>query len=169
MAKQAWRLLKHPDNLFAKIFKARYYRDEHLFEAKDRKYQSYGWSSILSELNLLKKGCQTIIGNGQNTRIYQDNWLPSEPPRPAVTDQRNNNMVVSELIESRGGYRAWNIQALNTYRTDEDKALVSSLFLAQKSEEDDVVWNYTSSGTVTIWHKITSITIILYIKPHMVT
>lgn len=34
LAKQAWRLLKSPNSLFAKLFKSRYYKDDHLFEVK---------------------------------------------------------------------------------------------------------------------------------------
>lgn len=64
LAKQAWRLLNSPNRLFAKIYKARYYKDEHLFEAKSKRYQSFGWSSILVGIDLLKKCCQNIIENG---------------------------------------------------------------------------------------------------------
>ncbi|XP_019086489.1 PREDICTED: uncharacterized protein LOC109126954 [Camelina sativa] len=37
LAKQAWRLLKYPNSLFAKVMKARYYKDDNLLDAKEQK------------------------------------------------------------------------------------------------------------------------------------
>lgn len=52
LAKQSWRLLKHPTTLFAKLFKAKYFKDSTIIQAKAQKEQSYGWYSILVGLQL---------------------------------------------------------------------------------------------------------------------
>lgn len=36
------------------------------------------WRSLEHGLDLLKKGVISRIGNGENTRIWGDNWLPRE-------------------------------------------------------------------------------------------
>ncbi|XP_019099689.1 PREDICTED: uncharacterized protein LOC109132510 [Camelina sativa] len=56
LAKQAWQILKFPNSFFAKVMKARYFPDSSILDATPKKSQSYGWSSILSGLDLLKKG-----------------------------------------------------------------------------------------------------------------
>ncbi|CAA7033537.1 unnamed protein product [Microthlaspi erraticum] len=53
LAKQAWRLLKHPNTLFARLMKARYYKDTSILDGKHRANESYGWSSIVTGLTLL--------------------------------------------------------------------------------------------------------------------
>lgn len=55
LAKQAWRIINNPDSLFARIMKARYFKDCFVLDAKERPYQSYGWSSLLVGIALLKK------------------------------------------------------------------------------------------------------------------
>ena len=54
-AKQAWRIIRYPDSLFARLMKARYFNDESIIDAKPKKYQSYGWSSIIKGLDVIKK------------------------------------------------------------------------------------------------------------------
>lgn len=51
LAKQAWRLLRYPNSLCARVLKARYYLNDSTLEVKPRSYQSYGWASILEGLN----------------------------------------------------------------------------------------------------------------------
>lgn len=141
LATQAWRLLKYPDNLFAKIYKARYYNEDHVFKAKSHQYQLYGWSSILVGIELLKKGCRSIIGNGKNTSVYKDAWLPSDPPRPAEPIVEDFDIQVSDLIKKQGTYRSWDTEMLNFILTEDDITSVQNIYLAQKEDEDKVVWN----------------------------
>ena len=47
LAKQTWRSLKNPDSLFSKVFKAKFYPNCSIFEAKDSRLASYAWWSIL--------------------------------------------------------------------------------------------------------------------------
>lgn len=47
LAKQTWRLLKNPGSLFSKVFKAKFYPNCSIFEAKDSRSASYAWRSIL--------------------------------------------------------------------------------------------------------------------------
>lgn len=61
LAKQAWRLIRNHQTLLARLMKARYYRNSSLLDAKNRKNQSYGWSSVLTGLELIKKGVRYII------------------------------------------------------------------------------------------------------------
>lgn len=64
LRQQAWRIISHPYLTLSKLFKARYFKDTHLFDAKPKIYQSYGWSSILAGVDLLKKGTRYVIGSG---------------------------------------------------------------------------------------------------------
>lgn len=68
LAKQAWRIINNPDTLFSRIMEARYFKDDSILDAKERKNQSYRWSSLLVGLELLKKGLRYNVGNGESIR-----------------------------------------------------------------------------------------------------
>ena len=47
LAKQAWRLLHDHKTLFNKVFKAMFFPNTTIMEAKDSRMGSYAWRSIL--------------------------------------------------------------------------------------------------------------------------
>ncbi|XP_024004501.1 uncharacterized protein LOC112081884 [Eutrema salsugineum] len=145
----AWRLLKFPDTLFARLFKAKYFRDTSILYAKPQKNQSFGWSSILVGLDLIKKGIRFNVGSGSQIKAFSDNWLPSDPPRPA-RGLSSSTLLVSDLINSTSNIRSWNDEALDEHLEVEDKALAKSLFLSQETECDKVFWHYTNHGEYSI-------------------
>jgi len=61
LAKQAWRIIQHPNSLFVRVMKARYFKDDSILDSQARKQQSYGWSSLLSRIVLLKKEQDTRL------------------------------------------------------------------------------------------------------------
>ena len=54
LAKQTWRLLKNPNSLFSKVFKAKIYPNCPIFQAKDSRSTSYAWSSILKGRDVIQ-------------------------------------------------------------------------------------------------------------------
>lgn len=56
LAKQAWRILKNPSSLLARIYKGLYHHHHQFLQAKPRSNSSYGWRSVLQGKNLLTHG-----------------------------------------------------------------------------------------------------------------
>jgi hypothetical protein len=99
LAKQGWRLIQSLNSLRAKILKAKYYRDEHMLNAKSKDGMSYTWRSILRGIELLKKGVIWRVGNGENISIWEDPWVPCGVTRRPITPRRGNILSrVAELI-----------------------------------------------------------------------
>jgi hypothetical protein len=75
LAKQGWRLINYPNSLVAQVLKAKYYPNDHFLQAKPKQQTSYSWKSIQNASWILRKGCYWTIGNGENTNIWDDNWI----------------------------------------------------------------------------------------------
>lgn len=95
---------KTPNTLFAKLFKAKYYKDGCVLDWKFQWNQSYGWASILVDLDVIKKGIRYTVGDGKDIKVFQDNWIPTTPPRPASGAPNNNSLFVRDLISFDGTY-----------------------------------------------------------------
>ena len=75
LAQQVWRLLNDRDLLSARVLKAKYFPKGDLLEASLGPAPSQVWRSLLEGRDVLALGLIKRIGSGQNTNIWQDNWM----------------------------------------------------------------------------------------------
>ena len=76
LAKQAWRLLHNKETLFYKVFKAKFFPNHSLLEAKESSSGSYAWKSILQGRDVILDGACWRVGNEKSIKIWQHHWLP---------------------------------------------------------------------------------------------
>lgn len=128
LAKQAWRIIQNPDTLFARIMKARYFKDVSMLEAKPRSKQSYGWSSIYTGLEIIKSGTRFLVGDGKSINIVNDNIVPTHPPRPLNLVSSHPATSLHDYISASGNYRFWNVRMLQ-HIDHADRAFLSKINL----------------------------------------
>ena len=85
LAKQVWRMINNLNSLCHCVFKARFFPNCSILEAKDSSIGSYAWKSILSARDVIRKGMVWRIGNGSIARIKEDNWLPVKSNRSVIS------------------------------------------------------------------------------------
>ena len=69
LAKQTWRLLHDTGSLFYRMFKAKYFPNCSIMEAKTPNSASYAWKSIIKGREVIKRGAVWRIGDGTSIRI----------------------------------------------------------------------------------------------------
>lgn len=79
LAKQAWRVLKYPNSLVAKVLKNKYLTDSSFMKVKVSPISSCTWKSILSVRKLLGNRVRKVVGNGEGIDIWANPWILSLP------------------------------------------------------------------------------------------
>jgi hypothetical protein len=73
VAMSVWRLLKEPDSLTAKVFKAKYFHDTSIWRANHAIPKSAFWYSALHVLPFIEKSCHLQIV-ACNSSVWSSPW-----------------------------------------------------------------------------------------------
>ncbi|XP_010495244.1 PREDICTED: uncharacterized protein LOC104772312 [Camelina sativa] len=146
LAKQAWRILQHPNSLMSRILKGRYFSDSNILDATRGTQPSFGWQSLLVGRDLLKKGLRFTVGDETSIKTWTDPWLPVHPPRPprlAKNIQGDSSTVNTLFLPNRS---SWNESLVRDKVYLDD---VNHILLIKKSHwqnQDYLGWHYTENG-----------------------
>ena len=112
LEKQVWRMINNLDSMCHRVFKARFFFDCSILEAKESTTGSYAWKSILSSRDVIQKGMVWRIGNGSSVRIKEDKWLPVQSHKYVVSPMPTIELGarVNKLIKAETG--EWNVSEI---------------------------------------------------------
>lgn len=79
LARQAWRIICNPGELWVQILKVLYFPDYSSLGAQKRGRASWAWSRILVGQDIILFGAHWQILNGFSTSIWADKWIPGIP------------------------------------------------------------------------------------------
>ncbi|CAN0855442.1 LINE-1 retrotransposable element ORF2 protein [Linum grandiflorum] len=147
LAKQAWRLLEDPTSLWARVFKAKYFRRSSFLQAKKGPRPSWIWTSIIEARALIKIGAIKVIGNGTSFGSAEYPWIPINDGVFA-TDAAYGNTRPAEWIDPNT--RTWNRNLLkDTFPTDTADH-IASIAIGPPEMGDSWKWMPTVSGEFTV-------------------
>jgi hypothetical protein len=149
LARQSWRLIQEPNSLSDRILKALYYPDSSFMEATLGSKPSQIWRSILDGRSILAQGLIHRIGDGRNTRIWADNWIPRDNNmRPITSINANPPQFVSELIDETSA--SWNEAKIREFFLPSDVMAIMSIPLSTRRQADFIAWNFDSKGIFSV-------------------
>lgn len=148
LAKQAWRIWQNPNSLLSRIYKGRYHHSSTFLQSSNPKKASCGWRSIQVDKDLLQKGLCSMIGDGKDTNVWLDHWLPVLPPRCVIQVSYNSNMKVEEFIDKET--YTWDILKLEQFLQPQDIGHVLKIRLFKFALADRLIWPFTKDMQYTV-------------------
>ncbi|XP_048621839.1 uncharacterized protein LOC106398406 [Brassica napus] len=149
LAKQAWRILNHPESLFARFFKSRYFKNSDFLNAKNGSRPSYGWRSIQFGKELLFQGLRKHLGNGTTVSVWVDDWIEGDVRRrPLMKNIFVDLMLtVDKLIDPQNN--CWKLDKLQELFYEEDIKRILAMQTAF-DQQDYWVWLHNRNGSYSV-------------------
>ncbi|KAH9750457.1 reverse transcriptase domain-containing protein [Citrus sinensis] len=150
LGKQGWKLMTKPNSLVAQILKARYYSRTSFAGATLGHNPSYAWRSIMAAKQVVIEGSRIRIGDGEQTFIGKDPWLPDSECgfiNTLLSEQVKAAQVSSLMVPST---RTWDSDILNDIFNERDKNLIWQIPLSNRSNADSWYWMHEAKGVYTV-------------------
>lgn len=148
LAKQVWRIMQGPGSLVSRILRGRYLPQQTILNGQLGTKPSYIWRSLMEGLALIRKGMCILIGNGQETKVWTDQWLPVNPRRARRSNRGVSIDDISVNALFHQGTHLLNHEQLDLLFVPEDAKLIKDIKLSPQDSEDVLGWNYTDSGNI---------------------
>ncbi|XP_030925104.1 uncharacterized protein LOC115952172 [Quercus lobata] len=133
LARQVWRMINNTDSLCHRVFKARFFPDCSILDAKESSSGSYAWKSII----------------GEAVRIKEDRWLPGHvngsviSPLPSMAP----DVKVSSLIDP--ARVAWRTEVVQQLFLPHEADMILGIPLSSRRPDDRIIGAHTPSGMFT--------------------
>lgn len=133
-----------------RIYKARYFPNDHVFLAKRGGGDSFIWSGIWKAKEKLKDGFRWVFGNGDDIRAFSDLWLWLKEGYHVDPSYRNANREekVSDLFLP--GTKSWDENKVRESFDQYDAQLILSTHILQNNVKDRVAWSNLTNGSIVL-------------------
>ncbi|XP_074337145.1 uncharacterized protein LOC141674318 [Apium graveolens] len=130
--------------------KPRYYPKTDLLDADLGTNLTYVWRGIFASLEVIKSGARKKIGNGENTLVWRDPWLPNTSNGYVgihIYDQLRDVKVSSLMIDDG---RNWDVEVIEDLLETRDCELIKQIPLSIYIFTDSWYWLLDDKGEFTV-------------------
>ncbi|XP_074352763.1 putative mitochondrial protein AtMg00310 [Apium graveolens] len=129
-AKYVWTFINKPQSLVSRFFKAKYFPNLHVLQAKLGVGSSFIWKGIVTARNKIMHGYRWVLEDGEIIKCCQEPWLIAKAD--FRVDQTHNyvdiNIRVVDLFVP--GSKDWDVSIVGSTFSANDAALIlSTVFL----------------------------------------
>ncbi|XP_060972636.1 uncharacterized protein LOC133038486 [Cannabis sativa] len=145
LAKWGWNLLNGCNSLCCRILQAKYLKGKDLLSHKYKSSDSWFWKNVIRANVVLRKGACKLVGDGQDTSVWRDPWIPHGKdfsPKPVVS-YGNEDSKVADLLLPNGG---WDITKLNALFNQETVTAILKGGHPSGQGRDRWVWTLERNG-----------------------
>ena len=128
------------------MFKAKYFPDTSVMEAKIPANSSYAWKSIIKSRNMIKQGAKWRIGLGRAIHIWGENWLPNSGYPKVLSPQVEGRGVnlVADLIDPVN--KEWKGNVIDNLFYDFEATIIKNKSLCRSIQDDVLIWPFNLDG-----------------------
>ncbi|KAF3512583.1 hypothetical protein F2Q69_00003389 [Brassica cretica] len=105
--------------------------------------------SILQARSLLQEGIKWIVGDGSKIRVWEDNWIHTQPAKAASGPGKEAFPYLKARDLMIEGTKSWNEHLINSAISPEDAQYILNIRLSSAMNQDTPIWNFTKTGEYT--------------------
>lgn len=137
-----WWIIRSP--FVINCFKARFFLDFSILDAKDSILESYAWKNISRAKDIIKRGTVWHISDRQSVCIKVDKWLLDKVYRSSLIPSIPPDAKVSCLIDAN--IRGLKDDRINQLFLPHEASLILSIPLCLRILANCLIWSHSSSG-----------------------
>lgn len=138
-----------PDSLVARIYKARYFPNNHVLGAQKGGDASFIWSGICEAKEELSKGFKWVLGDGKSINIFTDQWLWGENDYRVENHHVNSSRDDNVADYFRPNIKQWDVTKIRQTFHTVDVDCILSTRVPQNRIPDRIAWMHTKDGKYT--------------------
>ena len=149
-SKYIWQLMQNKDTLLYSVFKARFFPNGTILDTNLSARGSYAWNSIKKASHVITKGLLWRIGDGAQTCIQRDSWLPDPRHRKILSQNQNlpSDTRVEHLISPTT--REWNHDLIDSLFMPYDAEAIKRVPLCINEIPDSIIQPFSINGNYTV-------------------
>lgn len=146
LASLNWRFKKIKNHLWAK-FLNKYQNRNQMHNMKCYPYDYYIWKILVKVYPLLYKGITQNVGNGNNTRIWEYNWIETtcslRQTIQGPLNRNESNLLLNELLTDNN----WNVSCLSLVFPSKVKQYIENTYIQTHSHKTNTFfWNNSNDS-----------------------
>lgn len=150
LGKHVWRFCNSSTSLVARLFKVRYFADNHILNAVKRTGSSFVWNEIWEAKEQLMKGFRGILGDGKDIKILKDPWLKGKNDFCVEDSHMNANRTENVCCYFHPQSKKWDVHKVQHDFHDVDVQLILQTRIPQNMFRDRVAWTASNTGGYTV-------------------
>ncbi|XP_040999620.1 uncharacterized mitochondrial protein AtMg00310-like [Juglans microcarpa x Juglans regia] len=150
LAKQGWRVIQYLDSLASQVLKTKYFSSFNFCQAKMGARPSFIWRSLLAAKNLIIKGSIWRIGDGKETKIWKDRWLPKRSSFMIHCQGQtiDEEAKVADLINENT--KQWDREKIFSMLGPLNATIIQRIPVSSTGAKDKLMWLGTKDGGFTV-------------------